>query len=417
MKKKVFIVLAILFVAFLSWRIALLVIGKSNAGAKRSGRPAVAVQVAPVRYAPIRDIREFTGTVYPLYQYIIAPKVSGRIVEITKRIGDPVKRGEVVARIDDAEYQQAVLEAEANLKIAEASIAELKGQAELAKQELDRAQSLRDKGISSTSELDAAVTNNTAQQARLKLAIAQMDQRQAALNSARIRLSYTVLNATEPGFVGERYADEGVLLSPNSPVLSVVGIDRVIIQTTIIERDYGRITPGQEAAVIVDAYPLKRFAGKVARIAPMLQESSRVAKMEVEVNNPERILKPGMFTRVDIVLAENESALVVPSQALVTRQDMGKSAGVFLIDPKGERVAKYIPVETGIVTPEITEILSPRIEGLVVTLGQHLLSDGSPVILPGDSPGGKGRGPGKDKRPDKGGAGGAGKGPAGERGR
>ena len=402
MKKKVLLVLAIIFLAFFSWRVALLIIGKSKAGAKRPMRPPVAVEVAKITRAPIREIRQFTGTVYPRYQYIVAPKVSGRIIEMGKRIGDYVQRGEVVARLDDAEFQQAVLEAEANLKIAQASLVELKGLAELAKQELERAQSLRDKGIASSSELDAAATNNTAQQARLKLAEAQVDQRQAALNSSRIRLSYTVLNASEPGFVGERYVDEGALLPPNSPVISVVGIDRVIIQTTIIERDYGRIRVGQEATVTVDAFPSKKFNGQVSRIAPVLQEASRVAKMEVEVNNSGLVLKPGMFARVGVVLAENDSALVVPSQALVTRHGLNEGAGVYLIDQMNGPVARFIPVETGIITPEFVEIRSPRLEGLVVTLGQHLLDDGSPVILPGK--GGESKGSGKDGKGVKPGA-------------
>ena len=400
MKKKLLFVLALILFVFFSWRVALLIIGKTNAGSKRPGRPPVAVEVAEVRRASIRDVRQFTGTVYPQYQYIIAPKVSGRIIEITKRIGDPVKRSEEVARIDDAEYQQAVLEAEANLKIAQASLAEFISQAELAKQELDRVQSLREKGISSPSELDAAVSNNTAQQARLKLAEAQVDQRQAALNSSRIRLSYTLLTASEPGFVGERYVDEGALLSPNSPVLSVVGIDRVIVQTTIIERDYGRIHVGQEATVTVDAFPEKKFTGNVSRIAPMLQEASRVAKMEVEVNNPVLVLKPGMFARVGVVLAVNDSALVVPSQAMVTRHGTNESTGVYMIDQTNGPVARYVPIETGIITPELTEIRSPQIDGLVVTLGQHLLDDGSPVILPGKEENGSGgRGRREDQRP------------------
>ena len=388
MKKKVLIVVGIIFLAFITWRVVELVNKKSVSSAKRAARPPVAVQVDKVVYAPIQEIREFTGTVYPIYQYVVAPKVSGRIVEIRKRIGDPVRRGEIIARIDDAEYQQAVLESEANLKIADASLTETIGQAELAKQELDRAQSLTAKGIASPSELDAAVSSNTAQQSRLKLAQAQVEQREASLNSAKIRLSYTVLNATEPGSVGERFVDEGALLSPNSPIVTVVGYDRVIIRTTVVERDYGRIRTGQTADIIVDAYPDQHFSGKVARIAPMLQESARVAQMEVEVANEAHILKPGMFTRVRVVLAENDNAQIVPSQAVV---NVDGTPGIFVID-KIEPVAHFLPVKTGIVAADRTEILSPQINGAVVTLGQNLLLEGSRVLLPREGKGGKGSG-------------------------
>jgi len=378
MKKFVLIIIGIIFLVFLSWRIITLVNRGSRRESQRIGRPPVAVQIVSVRYGPIQEIRQFTGTVYPLYKYIVAPKVSGRITEIRKRIGDWVQSGEIIAKIDDAEYQQAVLEAEANLKIAQAALTEAQSQFALAKQELERIQSLQAKGITSPAELDAALTNHEAQQSRLKLAKAQVEQREASLNSAKIRLGYTVLTSAEPGFIGERYVDEGSLLAPNSPVVSVVGIDTVIIRTTIIERDYGRILPGQVSEVQVDAYPLEVFTGRVARIAPIVQEASRVAQMEIEVANDSLLLKPGMFSRVQVVLTAKDSAQIVPREAIVTR-DGGN--GVFVVD-KDETIVRYFPVQMGIRTAKDSEIISPKLEGWVVTLGQHLLEDGSQVILP-----------------------------------
>lgn len=371
-------VIAALFLAFLLWRIILLVNKNSNKGSSRFARPAVAVDVDSVRYGPIEEMETFVGTVTPIYQYILAPKVSGRVVQIRKRIGDWVKRGEVVARIDDSEYQQAVREAEANLKIAQASLREATSQFALAKQDLERVQSLQEKGIASSAELDMAQTNFTAQKSRLELATAQVEQREAAQKSALIRLSYTSLVATEPGFIGERYVDVGSLLPPNAPVVSIIGIDTVIVQTTVIERIYGRVKIGQPAEVQVDAYPNKIFTGKVLRVAPMLQEASRVAKMEVEVVNDSLQLKPGMFTKVRVVLAAKDSAQCVPSQALVNRA----GTNILFVVPDSAAIARQVPVQVGIVTPEKVEIVAPKVQGLIVTLGQHLLEDGSPVILP-----------------------------------
>jgi RND family efflux transporter MFP subunit len=391
MKNILYLLAAVVFVFFLV-RVVILINGKLKAASRPPGGAPVAVEVAKVSHASLQDIRQFTGTVYPQYQYVVAPKVAGRVIEIVKRIGDPVKKGEMIARIDDAEYQQELIVAEADLKIAQASLTELGSEADLAKQELARVQSLRDKGISSPSELDVSNTNNVAQQSRLKLSEAQVEQRQAALNTARIRLSYTILTAPEPGFVGERFVDEGALLSPNSPVISVVAIDRVIVRTTIVERDYGRIRVGQPATVTVDAFPAGRFEGKVARLAPMIHEEARVAQMEIEVDNPAHMLKPGMFAKVEVVLSKSDSALVVPSEAIVTRHGATEESGVFMIDQTSGSVAKYVPVVTGLVTPDLTEILSPQIDGLVVVLGQHLLNDGSKVILPGQGGGARGRG-------------------------
>ncbi len=395
MKKNALIIIGIIFFVFLTWRIIILVKGGMGRDSRQFSRPAVAVNIDEVKYAPIQEVREFTGTVYPLYQYIVAPKVSGRIIEINKRIGDWVQKKEVIARIDDAEYQQAVREAEANLKIAKSSLSESKSQFGLARQELKRVQSLQEKGIASPSELDAATTNYTAQQSRIELAKAQVEQRDAALLSSKIRLGYTVLIASEPGFIGERYIDEGSLLSPNSPIVSVIGIDTLIVRATIIEHDYGQIHVGQSAEVQVDAYPSKHFYGKISRIAPMLQEASRVAKMEIEVANDSLLLKPGMFTRIKVVLSEKDSAQVVPSQAIVVRNG---EDGVFIVG-SGETAAHYFPVQVGIVTQENIEILSPKLDGRVVTLGQHLLEDGSSVILPGNDKDAPSKQPDRNDRP------------------
>lgn len=360
----------------LAWRIYGIFFGAAVTS-NSTGPPPVAIEVAPVTHETIREIREFTGTADPQYRYVVSSKVSGRLIKITKRIGDMVHRGEVLARIDDAEYQQAVIEAEANLKIARASLAEAQSQFLLSTQELERVKSLQQKGISSSAELDIAETSFSAQKSRLALAEAQVQQQEAALQSARIRLSYTVLIASEPGYVGERFVDEGTLLAINAPVMNIVGIDQIIIRTTIIERDYGLIKKGQQAEVAVDAYPARRFSGTVSRIAPMLQESSRVAQMEVVVVSDSLLIKPGMFSTVKVIIGEKDSAQVVPARAIIRRDGV---TAVFTVSP-GASTAEYHAVETGIVTTEKTEIVAPVLEGSVVTLGQHLLEDGSPVVL------------------------------------
>ena len=378
MKNKWLIAAGLIFGLIVLWRVGVLLFSDASADSGRSGRPPVAVEVDSVRFGPISEIRQLTGTVYAKYQYVLAPKVAGRIIAIYKRIGDAVKPGELVARIDDAEYEQGVIEARANLKIAEASLNEVLSQFELARQEKERVELLQAKGISSPAELDAAISNYSAQESRYQLARAQVEQREAALKSSNIRLGYTRLLATQPGFIGERFVDEGALLAPNAAVVSIIGIDSVIVRTTIIERDYGFIVAGQAAEVTVDAFPGKRFTGKVSRIAPMLQEASRVAQMEVEVANDSLLLKPGMFARVLVITADKEQACQVSTRAIVNRA--GENV-VFIVDPEG-KTARLVPVTTGIVTAEFTEIVQPDLEGLVVTLGQHLLDDDSPVLIP-----------------------------------
>lgn len=383
MKKRLYLIPVIVVVAALAVRIVMLIVKGSGGGDRQRQTAAVAVETDSVRFGPIREIREFTGSVYPYNQYVVAPKVSGRVVEIRKRIGDRVQPGELIARIDDAEYQQAVREAEANLKIAEASVIDTRSQLDLSRDQKERMESLRAKELASNAEVDAAVSDFTAKESRYRLAQAQVEQRQASLESSRIRLGYTRLTATRAGFIGERFVDEGALLAPNAAVASVIEIGKVIVRTTITERDYRLIRAGQPADVAVDAYSSRMFSGLVSRIAPMLLENSRVAQMEVEVRNDSLLLKPGMFARVRVMIAAKARAQIVPARSIVNRAG---ETGIFMV-PENESVARYVPVKTGIVTPDLVEILSPALEGIVVTLGQHLLEDGSPVLLPKSSPG------------------------------
>ncbi|MCB2199101.1 efflux RND transporter periplasmic adaptor subunit [bacterium] len=388
MKKHFWLVAGVVFLALLVWRIVEMV-RPGEGGGYGYGRPGVAVEVDSVHAGPIEDIRLFTGSIHPLYRYLVAPKVPGRVTRFDRRIGDYVDRNEVIARIDDAEYQQTVIEADANLKIARASLNEAKAQLELARKEFERAQSLRDQGLASSSDMDTAQSRFDAQQARVAVAEAQVQQREAALESARIRLQYTVLRASEPGYIGERLVDEGALLNVNSAVASVLGIDTVYVRSSIIERDYGKIQVGQQAEVSVDAWPGRTFAGTVSRIAPMLREESRVAEMEVIVPNTDLELKPGMFAKIHVVLEAKENALLVPRKAMVRRDGID---GIFLVAEGESPTAKWVAIVPGIQSAEVIEVLEPAtLSGAVITLGQHLLDDGGAILLPqADSNGGSG---------------------------
>jgi RND family efflux transporter MFP subunit len=377
MRRTVPLLIAAALVGFVVWRIVAHLSAGGSASAPGGERPAVAVEAAAVTVGPIRDVRLFTGSVLPHYQYLVATKVPGRVIELRKRIGDPVRAQEIVARLDDAEYEQTAAEAAANHEVARASLDEARAELELTAKQLERALSLRARDLTSDADVDNARSSHDAQQARVQLAEAQVVQRRAAMEAARIRLGYTRLLAAEPGLVGERFVDEGALLPANAAVVSIVGLDTVYVRTTVIERDYGSIRIGQEAQVEVDAFPDRRFTGVVARLAPVLKEESRVAEMEVVVANADRALKPGMFARVYVVIGSKPDARIVPAAAIIRRD--GRE-GVFRVDETASTVT-YVPVTRGITSQAEVEILDPVLTGQVVTLGQHLLEDGSRVLV------------------------------------
>jgi len=381
MKKK----LAVIVVAAL---LSLVVFGiyqkifRSTDSGQRSRGGAVAVEVTPVKKITIHDMGIFTGSLLPRAQFIVAPKVPGRLEKLFVNIGDTVKRDQLISILDDEEYIQQVEQAKAELEVARANLEESLTMLEMAKREFERVKTLREEKVASESELDASRADFETQAAKHRVALAQVTQKQAALRGAEVRLSYTRIKASwengqETRLVGERFVDEGTMLKANDPIVSILDIHTVTAIIHVIERDYLKMEIGQEAMVSTDAVPGRTFNGKIIRVAPLLKETSRQARVEIEIANPDALLKPGMFIRAHIEFARHEDATVVPVSALATRN--GKR-GVFVADVEKKKV-RFVPVTLGIVNSESAEITDPVLSGLVVTLGQHLLEDGAPIII------------------------------------
>ena len=385
MKKFFTIVIAIAGIGFLSWQIYEKTSGSKEGFGSRRGNPAVAVETAPIQKASIKDVGRFTGSLSPQSEFMVAPKIAGRLEKILVDIGDVVTADQLVAVLDDEEYQQQVYQAVAELEVARANLVEVKITSENAKREYERTVALREKKIASESQLDTAESEYKTQQAKLQVANAQVSQKQAALNMAKVRLSYTRIrvppnHASQQRVVGERFVDEGSMLAPNTPIVSILDIGTLIGVINVIERDYPKIKPGLPAVINTDAFPGQTFSGKVIRIAPLLMEKAREARVEIEIPNQRMLLKPGMFVRVQMEFELHENATVIPQAAVVKRDG---SQGVFVVD-RQEKKARFIPVTLGIVNEARAEILKPELSGEVVTLGQHLLEDGANIILPNE---------------------------------
>ena len=386
--KKIFIIaILIVGIALLGWQIYRKASGSGAESISRRGNIAVAVEVAPIQKTSIREIGNSTGSLIPLYEFKVAPKIAGRLEKILVNIGDTVRGDQLVAVLDDEEYRQQVNQAIAELEVAQANFEERENTLENAKREYDRSVALREKKIASESELDTAKSEFKGQQAQLKVAQAQVSQKRAALETAKVRLSYAQIrvpqnHTSRHRVVGERYVDEGAMLAPNTPIVSILDVGTLIAVINVIERDYPKIQKGLEAVISTDAFPGQTYSGKVVRIAPLLMEKSREARVEIEVPNDQMLLKPGMFVRVQIEFEQHENVTVIPIAALVKRDGQ---QGVFEVD-RSEQKAHFIPVELGIVNGNRAEIINPPLSGEVVTLGQHLLEDGAKIILPDETP-------------------------------
>lgn len=383
MKKLLTVVIVLGLAAVLGWQIYIRLNQPVQTKARRS-RPPVTVETAEVTTGLIRRIVTYTGSLRPSAQFVVAPRIPGRLKKLLVNIGDTVERNQVVVEIIDQEYRLKVEQAKAAVAVARARLAEARSNHVLAKAESGRARSLGSKKIIPQSELDAKEAQLHSSAAKLAVARAELEARQAALKEARVRLSYTRIQASWRGgsdtrVVGERFVDEGSLLTANAPIATILELRPIVGVIHVIERDYPKVKLGQPVAITADALPGRVFEGRIVRLAPLLRESSRQAQVELEVPNPDLELKPGMFIRAAIEFSRSEYATLVPLAALANRRG---ERGVFRLADDG-RTVSFIPLKLGIVEGDRYEVLSPELTGRVVTLGHHLLEDGARVRLAG----------------------------------
>jgi RND family efflux transporter MFP subunit len=351
----------------------------------KSGRVLrpVPVEVVQIQRGPIELRRTFSGELEALAEFFVAPKVSGRVEHVSVNIADTVKRGQVVAELDNDEYVQAVAQAQADLEVARAKLSEAGSALEIAKREFKRTESLLKRGIASDSEFDVARQNRLARQAQLKVAAAQVTKAESSLETANIRLGYTKVTAGWTGgdelrVVADRFVDEGQTVAANSSLLLIVDLNPIVGVIFVTERDYAHLKPGQLVSLTTDAYPGEQYPGRIARIAPIFRKSTRQARIEMIIDNPQHRLKPGMFIRATVVLAREPEAVIIPQQAVTIRDDR---SGVFIVSEDGRSVAWH-EVKTGIREGNRVQVEGEGLSGRVVILGQQLVKDGSAITIP-----------------------------------
>jgi len=401
MKKTVIICIVLALLAALGWKVYDKIEEmkqKEKEGSKRSVA-AVAVEVGAVRQGSIVERGHFTGTLQARYSFTLAPNVGGRLQRLMVDVSDEIKKGQLIAVIEDEEYVRQTEQSRAEMLVAQATLKEQESALDVARREFERADSLLARNIASESETDVKRSVFKVAEAKRAVAEAQVAQKVASLKAAEARLAYTKIHATwESGdgsrVVGGRFVDEGAMLKTGDPIVSILDITSLKGVIQVIERDYTRMRIGQRVEITTDAYPDQTFEGIVARIAPQLKESSRTARVEVEAPNADKRLKPGMFIRVSVVYGEHKDATLAPSAAVTKRENQ---TIVFAVNEE-KRTVSMTPVQVGVTSAETVEILSPKLSGLVVTMGHHLLSDGAAVTLPGQKTAAEEKGAKKPKR-------------------
>ena len=273
-----------------------------------------------------------SGSLQAVVTVDVGSQVSGRIQDLYADFNSPVKKGELIAKIDPALFEATVVQAEANVTAARANVTRLNVTAEDAERQAKRAADVYAQRLISETERDNAVATARAARASVDQAAGQLAQSRAALEVAKTNLRYTDILSPTDGVVISRAVNKGqtVAASLSAPVIFTIAQDlrAMEVHTNVAESDIGRLKNGMRVSFTVDAYPGEPFRGSIRDIrnAPQVVQSVVTYDAVIDVANPDLKLKPGMTATVSIVTDRRRDVLAVPNTALRFRPE-GVAAG------------------------------------------------------------------------------------------
>lgn len=496
----------ILFIGLISISLSFIACGTSDKPAETppdKGKMALSVEVVEAKSGDIAMTLNATGAIEPDTLVTVISQVEGELRSFPFKEGDDVKKGQVIAQIDDKEIQAQIVQSEADLEYAQArlkaisagarpqeieqaiaqvnqmqaslnstkkdlqhtkelylgaiprqqldnaegkyknAVAQLesaKVKLDNAKKEQERTQQLFDLGAVATEKVDQSETNYKAllaqlhavqveienaevalkntkelydleaiprqkiddaeakffiataqlQAAQEKLDLlkegpapedievtkAQVKQSEAKLAYMRLKSEYYTIAAPISGTVTERFANQRDVVTPKQKLLTIADISDVLVISGVSELDISKVKQGQMVSVRVDAYSESQFKGKVTRIYPISESQTRSIPVEIKLPNPDKKLLPGMFARVTFMVAKHDNAVLLPSDAIVTKE--GKTTAFVVRDSQ----VHITPIRIGIAQGnrvEITNGISPGDK--VVITGQSELKNGMKVNI------------------------------------
>src|SRR3954467_10817513 len=322
--------------------------------------PPVAVSAAEAKSEVVPNLLTAVGGLAAVHQVDVTSDVSGRITEIMFTPGTHVEAGTPLVQMFDAPEQ--------------GDLANYKAQATVAQLSLDRAKQLASR------QFGPQATVDTAQ--------AAYDQAQAGIAKTEALISQKLVRAPFSGDLGVRKVEVGQYLTAGTAIVSLTDLSVLWVNFTVTEKDSGQLKVGQTVRIGVDAYPGRTFDGKITTIEPQIAADTRNIRVQATLQNPDKILKPGMFATTTVVLPDKPPVITVPETA-VDYTLYGDS--VYLLTEKKEEDGKTkltvtrTFVQTGNRVEGRAEILKGLKDGdRVVAVGQLKLQSGSAVTISND---------------------------------
>lgn len=328
--------------------------GPGGPGGGPPGAMQIPVEAATLKSRPLSASIIATGTLRADESVTLRPEVEGRITRIAFNEGERVAQGQVLFVLDPA--------------LADAEVREAQAMAEVARSALRRADSMGARSLISKAEVD-----------KLRGDAAVMNARAA---SARTRLAKTQIRAPFAGHAGLRDVSVGEFVTAGQALVTVVRLDPIEVDFSLPETQLTQVAVGQSIQIGFDAFRERRFEGEVVAIDPVINPTSRSARVRARIANPDGELRPGLSARLALNVGDAHAALLMPEQALLQE---GEVRFVYVI--KGGKAKKAI-VQTGVRLPGEIEIVSGLADGdQVITAGQAkpMMHEGAGVVVvPGE---------------------------------
>ena len=298
-----------------------MIVGCSQSNSETEEQAKIPVTVTTVERGDVEQSLTYQGDIQAEFAVKVFSKIPDRIAEFYVDDGDIVTKGQPLAKIYATAIEQGTRQAEAGVNAIKAQEANLAV-------EYERAQRLYREGAMSKQQYESVETQYKAIQEQVR-------QGEAGLAGAQSTFDDATITSPISGIVGKRYQEVGDMASPGFPLVEIVQKERVKIKFDVTEIDLGKIKLGQTAKVKVKSYPDETFEGQVTEISPILDPMTRMASVEVIVNNSSDELKPGMFANVTVITNVFKNVIAVPRFATIENTSLQRVAG------KNEVLKKY----------------------------------------------------------------------------
>jgi HlyD family secretion protein len=339
-----------------------------------------------VRRGDLSVIVTATGTLEAADAVDVSSEISGRVIAVLAEHNQLVKKGQVLAELDPVQLRADVQQTAAQVQASQAALRQAEVGLDEARMNLARAEEQRRLGLISERELESARTAEARARANLSSAQANVRVAQAQASSSRWRLERAQILAPIDGMVLSRTVEPGqtVVSAMQAPTLFrlAAGLEHMELHVQIDEADIGRVREGMTASFSVDAYPGRAFPTRIAEIRnePVTTQNVVTYEAVLEVDNAERLLRPGMTATASIVTLERDDVLLVPNAALLFTPPEPRKRGEPATRRPAEGEGRKVYVLEG-AAPRAVDLRVGDTDGRVSELVSGGLREGQPLII------------------------------------